>query len=254
MQDIDLLGLETLYTQTGSQLMGEFVLFLTFTCLILTYHFIAKFCVSLLPCNPPNVRTAFAWMQTPLTASIMTASGICALLLLYKNDALIDPREFTQLMFDFDAQWPRLVVLYFAGHCVADTLLGATLYSDQFDIVSGWIHHTAYLLLMVGILVFGGCFGFVAFAIEELPTLGSLDGSPMRHGEAEDEEVDLEAGWGEVEDLERESPPHNDGGGGGVWGWGWGRKGWTRVAGDEGPELPLYRREGGMEPNRGGRQ
>ncbi|KAJ3359513.1 hypothetical protein HDU91_004910 [Kappamyces sp. JEL0680] len=63
------------------------------------------------------------------------------------------------------------LVAFFMSYLLADCVLGYLHYPEQMNLVTGWIHHSIYLVLLP-ILVTSGLSGaFMVFAFMELPTI-----------------------------------------------------------------------------------
>mmetsp|Transcript_16523 Transcript_16523/g.48113 ORF Transcript_16523/g.48113 Transcript_16523/m.48113 type:complete len:245 (-) Transcript_16523:382-1116(-) len=64
----------------------------------------------------------------------------------------------------------RFICTFFGTYCVFDLAVGMVVYPKQVDLLTGWVHHGAYLGLMAYLHYFHIAGGFLIFLVEELPT------------------------------------------------------------------------------------
>jgi len=111
------------------------------------------------------------WILSGVTGIAMTLGGSVqvyeiARLFLAVGASRDDWNAFLQ-----ESPWyMQMVIAAFMAHCVADMILGTLFYPKAMDVVSGYIHHAAYLYVSVYALrVCPRVLGL--FFIEELPTV-----------------------------------------------------------------------------------
>lgn len=114
-----------------------------------------------------------AWVLTTCSASTCTA-------LFFVNVYLGD---ITQLPVPVeilrDTPFSRFLSRYFRLTLLMDLGLGVVFYRDQLNLLTSWIHHIAYFILMNFCIGHRVTLAFVIFLVEELPTfllgLGSIN-------------------------------------------------------------------------------
>ena len=106
----------------------------------------------------------FSWLTTMTSSVVMTFSSLPFLFEYFKSK---DLREFAML----DSPAGNVVIAFFMSYLIVDLVLGSIHYPTQMGLVTGWIHHTLYLILLP-ILVSSKLSGaFMICAFLEFPTI-----------------------------------------------------------------------------------
>ncbi|KAI9201832.1 uncharacterized protein BJ171DRAFT_196330 [Polychytrium aggregatum] len=107
-----------------------------------------------------------AWILSFVSAAVMTLGSsrfVFFSRLAYEQDLLSDP-----LVNDRLAIW---VTSFFAAYLVSDLILGTVYYPSKIDMVTGWIHHFAYIGICIGTIHHQGPGLLMLPAFMELPTV-----------------------------------------------------------------------------------
>ncbi|KAI8928714.1 hypothetical protein BC831DRAFT_447144 [Entophlyctis helioformis] len=71
-----------------------------------------------------------------------------------------------------DSQWANNLAMVFVGFLAADLVVGRAQYPDQIGLLTGWVHHMAYVLVVINCIKYEIVGGFLCFAsILEMPTI-----------------------------------------------------------------------------------
>eukprot|EP00916_Digyalum_oweni_P007264 GHVL01012282.1.p1 GENE.GHVL01012282.1~~GHVL01012282.1.p1 ORF type:complete len:292 (+),score=71.24 GHVL01012282.1:92-877(+) len=114
---------------------------------------------------------ALSWLLSGITGFIMSIIGIISIFYLYiilnNNYSLYNIYK----CIHSDPQLSRLTCIVFVSHCHMDILLGLKYYNKYIDILSGYIHHIIYTIIIYYALYYRCCLIFSLFALEEIPTV-----------------------------------------------------------------------------------
>jgi len=80
-------------------------------------------------------------------------------------DSGLDPRALLR-----ETRTDSFLCTFFGAYCVLDLAIGSVVYPQYVDLLTGWVHHIAYLGLMWYLHNHHVQGGFGIFLIEELPT------------------------------------------------------------------------------------
>lgn len=69
-----------------------------------------------------------------------------------------------------DTRYGQFICTFFGVYCVLDLLLGWFFYREYVELLTGWVHHSAYLWLMWYVHYHHITTSFLIFCVEELPT------------------------------------------------------------------------------------
>ncbi|KAJ3122174.1 hypothetical protein HK100_012107 [Physocladia obscura] len=123
-----------------------------------------------------RLQKAKSWVSTVFSSQILILGGIpiaIEFLLLDKNETTAD-----LVLRDSSYSWG--LGAFFIGFLCADCILGCTSYPKQFNLLTGWIHHSAYACVVFWLIcrgqigVFMPCVSF-AEASTFLLALGSVN-------------------------------------------------------------------------------
>jgi hypothetical protein len=132
--------------------------------------------------TPQEQRLRRSWLLALAASAVLTAVGVPAALSL-----LASPSSFAQLAHT-DTPRSREALIFFGVFLLLDLALGHLDYGDQLGVVTGFLHHTLFLLFGRYTLAQQSCGFFLSMAIVELPTLlmGLIVLAPQhkRQGEA----------------------------------------------------------------------
>ena len=95
----------------------------------------------------------------------MTCGSIPYVLLYFKTGADLN---YFPLLHDATA---RFFVCFFMSYLIADLALGFLYYSDQMNFVTGWLHHSLYLILLPILMSSKLEGGFLICCFMEFPTI-----------------------------------------------------------------------------------
>ncbi|KAM0749574.1 hypothetical protein T439DRAFT_315845 [Meredithblackwellia eburnea MCA 4105] len=110
-----------------------------------------------------KIVRARAWVLTTLSSSVMTLAALPFLVdfLRFGLDvALVARRE----------HLARAVSAFFVVYLVLDLVFGLLHYRSQMNLLTGWVHHSAYTVLVSFIIYRDFCHVFALAAFMELPT------------------------------------------------------------------------------------
>ena len=107
----------------------------------------------------------YSWITTTTSSIVMTTSSIPYVLQYFKNGA--DLNSFP-LLHDATA---RFFICFFMSYLVADMALGILYYPGQMNFVTGWLHHTLYLILLPILMSSKLEGGFLICCFMEFPTI-----------------------------------------------------------------------------------
>lgn len=94
----------------------------------------------------------------------MTVSGACTAVPTFAGHGF----DIIEML--VDSRFDRFMLTFFSTYLVLDLVYGVALYRRQIDMLTGWVHHAAYLWLMAYLHWYHIPRGFSLFLIEELPT------------------------------------------------------------------------------------
>jgi len=85
-----------------------------------------------------------------------------------------------------DALGSRQLSLAYMAFCALDLLVGVVDYAGELQVLTGWVHHSAYTIIVLWLCGDRSTLGFTAFGVIELPTLVMAAGAivPALHSEA----------------------------------------------------------------------
>lgn len=117
-----------------------------------------------------------AWLLTFVTAVCCSATSIYPTYNLLTKWYFADPSTRVgtikdYMMRDSAEEFTREICVFFIAHCLCDLVVGLYDYPSHFGIVTGWIHHTVYIGLMISFLALGCTRMFAAMATNEIPTM-----------------------------------------------------------------------------------
>lgn len=102
-----------------------------------------------------------SWICTATSSLVMTVASVPFVLDLVNargNISLLSRRE----------EVARPLVVFFMAYLAVDCSLGWTYYRSQFNILTGWVHHSAYFVLLSLIMRVGCCHVFALAAVMEV--------------------------------------------------------------------------------------
>ncbi|KAJ3055966.1 hypothetical protein HK097_008575 [Rhizophlyctis rosea] len=117
-----------------------------------------------------------AWLLSAISAITLTIGSIPFLL----SHLQLGPASMARSPL-VDSLLARSLCAFFIAFLICDLTIGVICYPKQIHPLSGWFHHTLYLVMVVGLLAAGVPGGFCTMGILELPTavlaLGSINKS-----------------------------------------------------------------------------
>ena len=102
-----------------------------------------------------------SWICTAASSLVMTLAStpfVLDLIVARGDISLLSRRE----------DLARPLVVFFMAYLVVDCSLGWNYYRSQFNVLTGWVHHSAYLLLLSMIMRVGCCHVFALAAVMEV--------------------------------------------------------------------------------------
>ena len=111
-----------------------------------------------------------SWITTAASSLVMTIASFPFLL------DLIHARGDISLLLRRE-ELARPLVVFFMAYLVVDCTLGWNYYRSQFNVLTGWVHHSAYLLLLSMIMRVGCCHVFALAAVMEVSRRNTEDNS-----------------------------------------------------------------------------
>lgn len=141
---------------------------------LLAWYVVGRFVTQRATSSPEEWAKSRAWLLTFASALCLTVVGApLAARLTVASDA--DFLAATHA----DGGISRHAVIFFAVEMILDLAIGSLDYPGHLDVLSGWAHHTFFLLAGQPTLAFGASGFFLGMSIVELPTLllavGSLN-------------------------------------------------------------------------------
>ncbi|KAI9322645.1 hypothetical protein BX666DRAFT_643698 [Dichotomocladium elegans] len=121
--------------------------------------------------GPAKTSRQRSYVITLLGSCIMT---FCSLPILYR--AMTSPDGFMSL-FAPSPTWTIAVVAFFMTSLASDLGIGVIFYRNKINLLTGWIHHAAYILVLIYVIHHDLSRFFVGMCILELPTLSLSIGS-----------------------------------------------------------------------------
>lgn len=112
-------------------------------------------------------RRRQSWLLTLMASILLTAISIPYIV------SLIYHFEFDMSKYPL-VRWPTIdiaVHAFFAAYLALDLIVGCWHYHDQIQLVSGWIHHSLYVLLALNLVHLDITAPLPCFTIMELPTI-----------------------------------------------------------------------------------
>lgn len=115
-----------------------------------------------------------AWIISAVNSLILSCVGIWKLYrLIFESKGIISRED----IFSSDLISLEACKLFVCGN-VLDLVYGSIFYPKQIELLSGWLHHCGYFVVLYNVLQKGAANGFAFSFIEEIPTfikaLGSL--------------------------------------------------------------------------------
>jgi hypothetical protein len=124
-----------------------------------------------------RVERSKAWILSLLNAVVLTLNGLRFIPFMLKYPLAHSSgdtpavRAAWLLENETDDAIGRFVCVYFSSFMILDLIVGLVDYRKQIDLVSGYIHHALYLLLMFIALTSHWCTAVSVHHVLELPTL-----------------------------------------------------------------------------------
>ena len=114
--------------------------------------------------DPAKTTRGLGWFLSALTAVPQTVLGT-----MYAWRFLAAP-SYGALDIWSDDRIARMSLTFFGAHLIFDTVLGVLYYPKYFNLLSGWVHHVLYLLLIRVLLQTNSTRALMPGFVEELPT------------------------------------------------------------------------------------
>ncbi|KAJ3042974.1 hypothetical protein HDV00_006281 [Rhizophlyctis rosea] len=115
-----------------------------------------------------------AWILTLLCATTLTIGCIPFI----HSHLLLGPHSMAASPLT-DSPLARYLCAFFVAYLITDLSIGSVCYPKHIDPMSGWFHHTLYMIMVIGLLGAGVPGGFCTMGLLELPTgvlaLGSVN-------------------------------------------------------------------------------
>lgn len=132
-------------------------------------HSCALLCIGylsmLLLCESIRSRRQRAWILTFFASAVMTIGSLPTLFSFLFNSRFNLSNHPTQYI-DIDVY----LCCFFMAYLIMDLFIGMIHYRDQIYLLSGWIHHLSYSVLMIFLIKKNLTTSFVMLGIMELPT------------------------------------------------------------------------------------
>jgi len=132
---------------------------------LILFYLITRALLSNLPATPKEQRLRRSWLLALAASAVLTAVGIPAALSLLAN-----PGDFMHLAHT-DTPRARESLIFFGVFLLLDLTIGHLDYGEQVGVVTGFLHHTLFLLFGRYTLAQQSCGFFLSMSIVELPTL-----------------------------------------------------------------------------------
>ncbi|KAL2918129.1 hypothetical protein HK105_202056 [Polyrhizophydium stewartii] len=106
-----------------------------------------------------------SWILTTMSSIVMTTASLPFVVDYFAHDTDLSAMPL------LNSPWAVAVSMYFISYLVCDLAIGYVYYKDQIDMVTGWLHHLIYPIVLLAVVLFQIPGAFMVAAFMELPTI-----------------------------------------------------------------------------------